>query len=105
MIELTQEAAEQIKKIQTENNALEQSLRIAIEGGGCSGFQYGMGFDVKDSNDHACESQGISIIIDPESFPYLKGATLHFDGGFQGRGFTFHNPNAGHSCDCGKSFC
>ncbi len=104
MITLTEKAATQIKKIMQENEAENMHLRMLIESGGCSGFQYGMGVDTPQAGDHQFETSGVRITIDPKSFPYLQGCTVDFDDGLNGRGFQVKNPNAKSSCGCGKSF-
>ena len=80
-------------------------LRVAIQGGGCSGFQYGLGFDAGPVDDDATlEQHGVTIVIDPYSAPYLKGATIDFLTGLEESGFKIDNPNAQASCGCGHSF-
>ena len=80
-------------------------LRVAIQGGGCSGFQYGLGFDAGPvDDDETLEQHGVTIVIDPYSAPYLKGATIDFLSGLEESGFKIDNPNAQASCGCGHSF-
>ncbi len=81
-----------------------QVLRVLIETGGCSGFQYGMSFDEPKPDDHHMKSEGISFVIDPSSLAYLEGSNIDFDDGLQGKGFEIQNPNAESTCGCGKSF-
>jgi iron-sulfur cluster assembly protein len=106
LVSLTPVAAEKIRELMAEDPESESSvLRVAIQGGGCSGFQYGLGFDsgpVED--DLTLEQHGVSIVIDPYSAPYLKGATIDFLNGLQESGFKIDNPNAAASCGCGHSF-
>jgi iron-sulfur cluster assembly accessory protein len=80
-------------------------LRIAIQGGGCSGFQYGLGFDRGAlEGDHELEQHGVTIVVDPFSAPYLTGATIDWLDGLQESGFKIDNPQATSSCGCGHSF-
>ena len=80
-------------------------LRVAIEGGGCSGFQYGLGFDRgAQEGDHAFECEGVTVVVDPFSAPYLMGAPGRLPRDDQESGFKIDNPNAVASCGCGHSF-
>jgi iron-sulfur cluster assembly protein len=106
LVSLTPVAAEKIRELMSEDPEGETSvLRVAIQGGGCSGFQYGLGFDsgpVED--DETLEQHGVTIVVDPYSAPYLKGATIDFLNGLEESGFKIDNPNAAASCGCGHSF-
>jgi iron-sulfur cluster assembly protein len=80
-------------------------LRVAIEGGGCSGFQYGLGFDrAAQEGDHEFECEGVTVVVDPFSAPYLMGARVDYLETIQESGFKIENPNATASCGCGHSF-
>ena len=79
-------------------------LRIYVEGGGCSGFQYGFSFSDKKEDDSLQTCEGFEVAVDPMSLPYLEGVVVDFVDGLQGKGFTVENPNASGSCGCGKSF-
>jgi len=80
-------------------------LRVAIQGGGCSGFQYGLGFDTEPAEgDVELTLEGVNVVVDPFSVPYLQGATVDFLTGLQESGFKIDNPNAASSCGCGHSF-
>ncbi len=80
-------------------------LRVAIEGGGCSGFQYGLGFDRgAQEGDHEFECEGVTVVVDPFSAPYLMGARVDYLETIQESGFKIENPNATASCGCGHSF-
>jgi iron-sulfur cluster assembly protein len=80
-------------------------LRLAIQGGGCSGFQYGLGFDAGSAEgDIELELEGVRVVVDPFSAPYLRGATIDFLNSIEESGFKIDNPNAATSCGCGHSF-
>ena len=104
MITLTERAARQIESMQADNGATDKVLRVLVETGGCSGFQYGMSFDDPKSDDEQLESAGVKFVVDPASFAYLDGTKIDFDDGLQGKGFEIQNPNAQSTCGCGKSF-
>ena len=104
MITLTARAARQVRTMQAELNDPAQQLRVLVETGGCSGFQYGMSFDEPKADDARCESEGVAVLIDPTSLAYLSGSTIDFDDGLHGKGFDIRNPNAQSTCGCGKSF-
>jgi len=87
-----------------ELNAPDRRLRVFVESGGCSGFQYGMSFDEKKSGDVEFASEGVLILMDPASLAYLDGSAVDFDDGLHGKGFEIKNPNAQSTCGCGKSF-
>jgi iron-sulfur cluster assembly accessory protein len=104
MITLTPRAARQIRQMQKELGAEDKALRLLVESGGCSGFQYGMSFDEAKPDDQRCESEGVAMVLDPTSAAYLDGSNVDFDDGLQGKGFEIKNPNAQSTCGCGKSF-
>ncbi len=79
-------------------------LRVFVQGGGCSGFQYGFTFDAKKEDDAVLEQGGITVVVDPQSAIYLKDATVNYVEDFRGAGFSVENPNATGGCGCGKSF-
>ena len=79
-------------------------LRIFVEAGGCSGFEYGMTLDAPRSSDEVGEFSGVSYAVDGDSLDYLRGSEIHFDDGLSGKGFEIRNPNAESTCGCGKSF-
>ncbi len=79
-------------------------LRIFVQGGGCSGFQYGFTFDEKKEGDAVIETGGIEVVVDPQSATYLKDAKVDYVEDFRGAGFSVTNPNATGGCGCGKSF-
>ncbi len=82
----------------------EKELRVFVENGGCSGMQYGMSFDGRKGGDAVFESEGVTVLLDPDALRYLNGSSIDFDDGLQGRGFEIKNPNAKTTCGCGKSF-
>ena len=104
MITLSPRAATQVRTMQNELNAPAKRLRVFVESGGCSGFQYGMSFDEPKADDTQFESEGVAVIMDPASLAYLNGSHVDFDDGLQGKGFEIKNPNAQSTCGCGKSF-
>jgi iron-sulfur cluster assembly protein len=106
LVELTERAAEKVRELQSTEPVGEAGvLRIAIQGGGCSGFQYGLGFDRGAlEGDHELEQHGVTIVVDPFSAPYLTGATIDWLDGLQESGFKIDNPQATSSCGCGHSF-
>jgi iron-sulfur cluster assembly accessory protein len=104
MITLTPRAAKQVQAMKTELNAPQKRLRVLVESGGCSGFQYGMSFDEPKPDDAQLESEGVHLVIDPTSLAYLDGSSIDFDDGLHGKGFEIKNPNAQSTCGCGKSF-
>jgi iron-sulfur cluster assembly accessory protein len=105
IVSLTPGAAAKIKDLMAEEPEGEASvLRIAVQGGGCSGFQYALGFDRgSQEGDHEVESQGIPVVVDPFSAPYLAGTEIDWVEGLQA-GFAINNPNVSASCGCGHSF-
>jgi iron-sulfur cluster assembly accessory protein len=104
MITLTPRAAKQVRTMQTDLNAAQKQLRVLVESGGCSGFQYGMSFDEPKPEDSQFETEGVRLIIDPASLAYMQGSSIDFDDGLHGKGFEIKNPNAQSTCGCGKSF-
>ena len=112
MIIVTSSAAEKLKELMAEkdeegrnHNSETVGLRIFVQGGGCSGFQYGILIEngSRDS-DSKFESNGIRIFVDPISARYLKGAEIDFENNLMGGGFKVNNPNAKGTCGCGQSF-
>ncbi|HMR34918.1 iron-sulfur cluster assembly accessory protein [uncultured Paracoccus sp.] len=81
-----------------------QALRVAVEGGGCSGFQYDIRLDAEAEDDLILEGQGQRVLVDPVSLPFLAGAVIDFADELIGARFTIDNPNAASSCGCGTSF-
>jgi len=105
MLTLSERAAEKVRHFAgTMPEAKGKELRIFIQGGGCSGFQYGFTFDDQQDGDTVVESGGVKVLVDPMSAPYLSGASVDFVEDFRGSGFVVDNPNAVRTCGCGHSF-
>jgi iron-sulfur cluster assembly protein len=103
---VTEPAIKELKRIADENQIQNPILRIRVVPGGCSGFQYAMGFDDEVAeNDIVIDYEnGLKVAIDEFSAPYIKGAVLDYVMDFMGGGFTIKNPNVASSCGCGNSF-
>jgi iron-sulfur cluster assembly accessory protein len=104
MITLSTRAADRVRTMQAELDAPTKRLRVFVESGGCSGFQYGMSFDERKDGDAELESEGVQFLVDPSSLAYLDGSDIDFDDGLHGKGFAITNPQAQSTCGCGKSF-
>ena len=106
LIDLTPAAAAKVKELMAEEPDADQLvLRVAIEGGGCSGFQYGLGFSTGvEPDDLVMELEGVRVVVDPYSAPHIKGARVDFLNSITESGFKIDNPNAVSSCGCGHSF-
>jgi len=104
MIQLTESAVKRIEEVMQQQEQV-GGLRLAVQGGGCSGFNYVIKFDkAQRPNDNVFEVQGAKVFVDPKSFQYLDGLTLDYKSDLIQQTFVFHNPNAKHSCSCGTSF-
>jgi iron-sulfur cluster assembly accessory protein len=106
MVTLTDKAVKAVRRFIKGSGTPEAGLRLAITGGGCSGYQYAMSVQAMPSEGDtviAC-GNGLQLFIDGASMPLLQGATIDFVDNLIESGFTFHNPNAAASCGCGKSF-
>ena len=105
MVNLTEAAAQKVKGILAEEQgAVDSGLRVYVQGGGCSGFSYGMVLDEVSEGDEVYEQAGVKVIIDPMSLKYLEGAQVDYKEDLMGGGFAIKNPNAGSTCGCGNSF-
>lgn len=105
LLSMTEKAVEKVKSFaQANKDATGKQLRICVQGGGCSGFQYGFNFDDQHHDDQVIETGGIKVVLDPVSLPYLQGATVDWVEDLRGSGFVVQNPNASGSCGCGSSF-
>jgi iron-sulfur cluster assembly accessory protein len=104
LLSVTEAAAVKIKQLMAEESDV-SVLRVAIQGGGCSGFQYGLGFDSGAAEgDLEFHEHGVTVVVDPFSAPYLQGAEVDYVDSIQAAGFAINNPNAVASCGCGHSF-
>ncbi len=104
---ITEKAAAEMQRVISEQSMPEGTvLRVGVAGGGCSGFQYSLGFDNKSDKtvDHVSEQHGLTVAVDKKSALFLDGTKVDFFDGLEKRGFTFDNPNAVKSCGCGSSF-
>jgi len=107
MINVTPMAAEKITELLTEEQKAGAGLRVFVQGGGCSGFQYGLMIEESGAQpdvDQVVNSNGVTLFVDPISARYLKGAEVDFVDNVAGGGFTIRNPNAKSTCGCGSSF-
>ena len=101
----TDAAAAKVKSLIDEEGNPNLKLRVFVQGGGCSGFQYGFTFDeVKNDDDTAMEKNGVTLLIDAMSYQYLVGAEIDYQEGIEGAQFVIKNPNAKSTCGCGSSF-
>jgi iron-sulfur cluster insertion protein len=101
----TNSAAAKVRELIEEENNDNLMLRVFVQGGGCSGFQYGFTFDENTQDDDTIvENQGVKLLIDPMSFQYLVGAEIDYTEGLEGAHFVIRNPNAVTTCGCGSSF-
>jgi iron-sulfur cluster insertion protein len=104
-VTLTESAARRVAELKVQENAPHVFLRLAVSGGGCSGFQYGFSFDdARTDEDVVFERDGIQLVIDEVSLELVKGAEIDFVEDMMGAAFQVKNPNAASSCGCGSSF-
>ncbi len=104
---ISEKAASEIQRVISDQKHPDNTvLRIGVAGGGCSGYQYSLGFDTNSdaTKDHITEQHGVTVAVDKRSDLFLDGTTVDFYEGLDKRGFTFDNPNAVKSCGCGSSF-
>ena len=106
MINVSETAASKINELLSEENKAGSGLRVFVQGGGCSGFQYGLMIEEagQGTGDQVYESHGVKLFVDPISVRYLNGAEVDFVETVTGGGFTIKNPNATSTCGCGSSF-
>lgn len=107
MITISEQAAKQIQRLQSEDTGAtnESFLRVKIVPGGCSGMSYKLDFDkTLGQADKVFEQHGTKVVVDTKSYLYIAGMQLDFEGGLNGKGFVFSNPNASKTCGCGSSF-
>jgi iron-sulfur cluster assembly accessory protein len=105
MIQLTDTAAGKVKEIMAQQNPAPTALRVAVVGGGCSGFSYHMAFDNQENpSDNIYQFDGVKVLIDQMSEMYLEGVQIDYIETLEGAGFKFNNPNVKSTCGCGSSF-
>lgn len=106
MITITDNAATKVRELLDSEGTPEWALRVAVQPGGCSGFQYQMYFDgdVAADDEQATYGESVKVVVDPASAQLLDGATLDYKDGLEQSGFAITNPNAARSCGCGQSF-
>jgi iron-sulfur cluster insertion protein len=104
-IVISESAARRVAFLKTQEDATDAFLRIAVSGGGCSGFQYGFSFDEsRQDGDVVFERDGVKVVVDDVSLDLLNGAEIDFVEDMMGASFQIKNPNAASSCGCGNSF-
>ncbi|GAB3821423.1 iron-sulfur cluster assembly accessory protein [Pontibacter rugosus] len=104
-ITLTEKALQEVKNILNEKNVpAEYGLRVGVQGGGCSGMSYLLGFDKPKDSDEVFVLDGVNLIMDKKHGMYVMGMEVDFQDGLNARGFTFNNPQAASTCGCGSSF-
>ena len=105
LVTITSKAAEKIKEFMTEEEEKPQFLRIYVQGGGCSGLSYGMGFEKEaEEDDSIIEENGVKVLVDSMSQDHLKGANVDYIESLMGSGVKINTPNVTKSCSCGSSF-
>ncbi|MGH9702134.1 MAG: iron-sulfur cluster insertion protein ErpA [Candidatus Acidiferrales bacterium] len=106
MVELTPIAVSKVKEILQQQNPQPTGLRVAVVGGGCSGFSYHMAFEnqMNENADNVYEFEGLKVMVDQMSEMYLDGITIDYVESIEGSGFKFNNPNVKSTCGCGSSF-
>lgn len=107
-VEISEKAAFEIKKVMDEESLENSALRVGLQGGGCSGFQYLLNFikeeEASEDEDYVDQQGDIKVVVDKKSAAYLQGTVIDFHSGIDKRGFVFNNPGAAQSCGCGSSF-
>ena len=104
-ISLTANAVNEVKRLMNAADFDKETfLRIGVKGGGCSGMNYMLGFDKKESDDEVYDIDGIQVLMKKAHSIYLFGMQVNFEDGLNARGFVFQNPNASSTCGCGQSF-
>lgn len=104
-ITLTEKAATKVGELLGgQDDSAEQALRVAVRGGGCSGFQYALAFDQAKDEDHVFEVGDVSVVVDKVSMQFVFGSEVDYVEGLQGAGFQVNNPNVVAACGCGSSF-
>ncbi|MBK5115702.1 MAG: iron-sulfur cluster insertion protein ErpA [Thermoleophilia bacterium] len=103
-IKLTDIAAEKLNELLAGQQESDQVLRVAVKGGGCSGFQYTLALDKAKEDDHVFEHNGVAVVVDKTSMQFVFGSEVDYVEGLQGAGFAVNNPNVVAACGCGSSF-
>jgi len=104
-ITLSPKAVEKIGELLgSQGDTGDQALRVAVRGGGCSGFQYALAFDAPKEGDHRFETDGVAVVVDKTSMQFVFGSEVDWVDGLQGAGFAVNNPNVEAACGCGSSF-
>jgi iron-sulfur cluster assembly protein len=103
-ITLSDKAAAKIGELLGGQEDNDQALRVAVRGGGCSGFQYALAFDRPKDDDHVFTVDGVSVVVDKVSMQFVLGSEVDYVEGLQGAGFQVNNPNVVAACGCGSSF-
>jgi iron-sulfur cluster insertion protein len=104
-LQLSDSALNRVTVLKKEKSSPELMLRVFVQGGGCSGFQYGFQFDEElDEEDLLIEKAGVKVVVDPLSYQYLMGAQIDYLDDILGSRFVINNPNASTTCGCGSSF-
>lgn len=103
-ISVSDAAAGKLNELLSGQEDSDQALRVAVRGGGCSGFQYALALDARKEDDHVFEHNGVSVIVDKTSMQFVFGSEVDYVEGLQGAGFTVNNPNVVAACGCGSSF-
>jgi iron-sulfur cluster assembly protein len=106
MISMTDKGAEKVREflVGQQADVTVSGLRVGVRGGGCSGFQYQLAFDVQRESDVVFESHGLKLLVDGASLDYVDGSVIDYEEGLQGAGFKVNNPNVVAACGCGSSF-
>lgn len=105
VVSVTESAIAKMRSLIEEEDNPDLKLRVYVTGGGCSGFQYGFTFDEAVADDDSIvERDGVKVVVDAMSYPYLVGARVDYEEGLQGSKFVIQNPNASSTCGCGSSF-
>jgi iron-sulfur cluster assembly accessory protein len=103
-IGVTDAAAAKLKELLAGQEDTDQVLRVAVKGGGCSGFQYSLALDKAKEDDHVFDHNGVAVVVDKLSMQFVFGSEVDYVEGLQGAGFAVNNPNVVAACGCGSSF-
>ncbi len=103
-IKISDVAAGKLKELLSSQPDADQALRVAVRGGGCSGFQYALALDAQKDDDHVYEHNGVRVLVDKVSMQFVFGSEVDYVEGLQGAGFAVNNPNVVAACGCGSSF-